>query len=97
MALLSSAPLGYTQASLTTVQALSALAAIPAGATYVMLIPETNGCRFRDDATNPTAAIGMPIAAAGSFIYDGDLTKLKLVSQTGTCTLNIAYYGSRHP
>lgn len=97
MTLLSSSPLGYAQASLTTVQALSALLAIPGGATYVVLTPETSGLRWRDDGTNPTATVGMPVAAGGTLTYDGDLTKLKVVSQSGTSTVNIAYYVARHP
>lgn len=97
MALPSSAPLGYAQASLTVVQLLSALLAVPSGATYVVLIPETNGLRWRDDGTNPTAAIGMPVAAGQSFVYDGDLSKLRVVSQAATCTLNLAYFAARHP
>lgn len=97
MALKSSAPLGYAQASLTTVQALSALLAVPSGATYAVISPETNGFRWRDDGTNPTAAIGMPVAAGATLTYDGDLSAIKLVSQTGTCTVNVSYFVSRHP
>lgn len=97
MAIKSSAPLGYAQAALTTVQALSALLAVPAGATYAILTAETNGFRWRDDGTNPTAGVGMPVAAGSTLVYDGDLSAIRVVSQTGTCTLNVAYFGSRHP
>lgn len=94
MALATSAPLGYVQQSLTVAANLST---IPAGATYVVIVPETNGLRYRDDGTDPTAAIGIPVSAGQTLTYDGSLSKLRIVSQTGTSTVNIAYYAARHP
>lgn len=92
MAIKSSTPLLYVQQSLTTVANLTTP---PAAATYALLIPESQAIRWRDDGTDPTAAIGMPISAGQSFVYDGDVTKIRVVSQTGTASLNIAYYVAR--
>lgn len=94
MSLPSSAPLGYVQQSVT---AAAALSTIPVGATYAVLVPESNAIRYRDDGTNPTAAIGMPVAAGASITYDGNLAAVKVISQSGTASLNIAYYAARRP
>lgn len=92
MAIKSSTPLGYQQQAVT---AAANLTSAPAAANYALLLPETNGIRWRDDGTDPTAAIGMPISAGQSFVYDGDVSKLRVISQTGTATLNIAYFAAR--
>lgn len=97
MALKSSGPLGYAQGDVSTVVLLSTLLAIPPGATYVVVTPESDGIRWRDDGTNPTASVGMPLAAGATLSYDGDPAKLRVVAQTGTATVNVAYYASRHP
>jgi hypothetical protein len=95
MALKTSASAGtYQQMSVTTVVGLTSP---PTQSTYAIIIPETNGIRWRDDGTNPTASIGMPVAAGSTFVYDGDVSALKIVSQTGTATVNVSYYVSRHP
>lgn len=88
-----SQPYGYVQAAVTTVQSLPAT--IPAGATYAVIVATTNGFRYRDDGTDPDATHGIPVAAGASITYDGPLAKLRVVSQTGTSTLDIAYYGAR--
>jgi hypothetical protein len=69
MALKSSASAGaYQQMSVTTVVNLTSA---PAQATYALISPETNGIRWRDDGTDPTAAVGFPVAAGATFVYDG--------------------------
>jgi hypothetical protein len=82
----------YQQMSVTTVVNL---ATVPSQATYALIIPETNGIRWRDDGTDPTAGVGMPVAASSTLRYDGDLTKLRIVSQTGTATVNVSYHVHR--
>jgi hypothetical protein len=81
----------YQQMTVTTV--VRPRRSPPAQATYAIIIPETNGIRWRDDGTNPTAAIGMPVAAGATLVYDGDLSAIKIVSQTGTSTVNVSYFG----
>lgn len=91
MTLASSAPLGHAQQSVTTA---AAFASVPPGATYVIVSAES-AIRWRDDGTNPTAAIGMPIAAGGTTVYDGNLAAFKMISQSGTAVVNVAYYAGR--
>lgn len=60
--------------------------------TIALIVPETQGVRWRDDGTAPTASVGMPLAAGVAFQYDGDLTKIKFIEQAASAKLNISYY-----
>ena len=58
----------------------------------MLITPETNTVRWRDDGTNPTASVGMPLAAGVTLQYDGDLKKIKFIEQTASAKINISYY-----
>lgn len=60
--------------------------------TFALIIAETQGVRWRDDGTAPTASVGMPLAVGIPLQYDGDLTKIKFIEQTASAKLNISYY-----
>jgi hypothetical protein len=60
--------------------------------SIAMITPETQGVRWRDDDTDPTNSVGMPLAAGTTLQYDGDLTKIKFIEQTASAKLNISYY-----
>jgi hypothetical protein len=60
--------------------------------TFALIICETQGVRWRDDGTAPTASIGMPLAAGVPLQYDGDLNKIRFIQQTASAKLNISYY-----
>ena len=89
--------LGYQQ-----ITSLSSAAALTVPATDVnglscrpsiaLITPETQGVRWRDDGTAPSASVGMPLAAGVTLQYDGDLTKIQFIEQTATAKLNISYY-----
>ncbi|ANS03302.1 hypothetical protein [uncultured Mediterranean phage uvDeep-CGR2-KM19-C37] len=53
--------------------------------------------RWRDDGSDPTATVGMRLAAGDSLWYNGaDLTAIKFISQSGTdAILNVSYYSVR--
>lgn len=57
-----------------------------------LITAETQGVRWRDDGVNPTASVGMPLAAGVTLQYDGDLNKIKFIEQTASAKLNISYY-----
>ena len=57
-----------------------------------IITPLTANVRWRDDGVDPTAAIGMPLAAGVTLQYDGDLTKIKFIQNGVTAELNITYY-----
>lgn len=60
--------------------------------TIALITPETQGVRWRDDDVNPTASVGMPLAAGVTLQYDGDLTKIKFIEQTASAKINVTYY-----
>jgi hypothetical protein len=71
------------------VDPVSGLKAMP---TIALITPETNTVRWRDDGVNPTASVGMPLAAGVTLQYDGDLKKIKFIEQTASAKINISYY-----
>ena len=83
-------PLGVAQD--TTISAASALPSIPDGARMARIQVLTQSARWRDDGTDPTAAIGMLIAAGETLEYWGDLDAFKIIETTTSAELNVAYY-----
>jgi hypothetical protein len=60
--------------------------------TFALIIAESQAVRWRDDGTDPTSSVGMPLAVGVPLQYDGDLTKIRFIEQTGSAKLNISYY-----
>lgn len=60
--------------------------------TIAIITPEGQAVRWRDDATAPSATVGMPLAVGVTLQYDGDLTKIRFIEQTAGAKLNISYY-----
>jgi hypothetical protein len=81
--------LGYQQ--ITPLSSATGLT-IPQGTTLALIVPETQNVRWRDDGTNPTASVGMPIFVGASLSYDGDLSRIRFIESTAGATLNISYY-----
>lgn len=80
---------GYQQ--LTSLSAAASLT-VPAGSRWALITPETQAVRWRDDGTNPTATVGMPIAIGVSFWYTGEMSAIKFIEQTASAKLNVTYY-----
>src|SRR5437763_297182 len=78
-------PLGYCRlTSLESVAKLSACAGgIPANANIAWIGVESQGIRYRDDGTAPTASVGFPIVAGGTLFYVGTLSAIELIQQNG--------------
>ncbi len=104
----STSPTSVTAAPLTPLAAQQTLTlsgtaqalTIPATATTIDMMPEgtagtNNAClRYRDDGTNPTAAVGFPLAPLqGVFGYKVTSLPIKFINATGaTCTVTINFY-----
>lgn len=89
--------LGYEQiTNLTTAVGLTVpqrdVNGLSARPTVALITPATAGVRWRDDGVDPTAAVGMPLAAGVTLQYDGDLTFIRFIQSGGTAELNISYY-----
>lgn len=89
--------LGYQQLTLTgSAQSLT----VPAGAKIAQICIETAAARYRDDGTDPTASVGMPVAVGTCFAYSGPaasgsnqpLTAIRWIAQSGSPVLNALYY-----
>lgn len=83
--------LGYQQIATATLASAVGLT-VPAGAKYALIQTETQGVRWRDDGTDPTASVGMPLAAGSDIWYCGPLSAIKLIRQASGAILNVAYY-----
>ncbi len=90
--------LGYQQISTLssstglTVPTIDPSTGLAAKANFALITPEAQAVRWRDDGAAPTATVGMPLAAGVTLQYDGDLTKIRFIEQTGGAKLNISYY-----
>lgn len=82
-------PLGYVQ---VTVSSSAVGITPPAGATWCVFAVETNAIRWRDDGTNPTAAVGFPQGAGDRWVYPGSLSAIKFIRQSADATLNGVCY-----
>lgn len=86
---------GYTQLGYQQITSLSAATAltVPTGATFAIVIAETQAVRWRPDGatTAPTASVGMPLPVATPLVYAGDLTAIKFIEQTTSAKLDIFY------
>lgn len=81
--------LGYQQ--ITSLSAATGLTA-PAGATRAVIIAESQGVRWRDDGTDPTASVGMILPVLVTLSYDGDFSRIKFIEQVAGAKLNVSYY-----
>lgn len=94
-------PLGYAQSgSIDAATAVSTLSfagvvGIPASTALLLIQPQTQAIRWRDDGIDPTAAIGYPLAAGAELRYTGrNFTSLKVISQVAGAILNVTAYGT---
>lgn len=82
-------PLGFQQVTaLNTAKALT----VPAGATFAHIQAESKDVRWRDDGTNPTAALGTLLYAGQDMLYVGDVNKIRFIETAASATLNVHYY-----
>lgn len=86
--------LGYEQ--VTSLGSATGLT-VPTGAEFAIIVPETQAVRWRDDGTNPTASVGMPLATGTALEYDGKLGSIKFIEQTASAKINVAYYARNRP
>ena len=84
-------PLGYEQ-----ITSLAAAAGMTpgAGARSALIVAVTQAIRWRDDGTDPTASIGIPLAVDTPFWYTGDMSAIKFIEVVASAEVNISYYGS---
>ena len=57
-----------------------------------MITAEAQAVRYRDDGTDPTTTVGMPLAVGTALTYTGTLTAIKFIEQTSGAKLNVLFY-----
>lgn len=82
-------PLGYEQ--ITGAVAATGLTP-PPGARYALIQALTQAARWRDDGTDPTATVGMQIAAGDSLFYNGEIGHIRLIEEAASTEINVTYY-----
>lgn len=80
---------GYQQ--ITDVSSATGLT-VPSGATQAIITVEAAAVRWRDDGSDPTDDVGMPLVSGQTFQYNGDLAAIKFIDQTSGAILNVSYY-----
>lgn len=67
---------------------------IPFGTETILIIPEAQAIRWRSDGTNPTAAVGYPLAVGGELRYTmAQIPKLRIIAQVAGAIVNIYALG----
>jgi hypothetical protein len=84
-------PLGYEQILSATLAAPTQLNK-PAYTKVAYVQVEGGQVRYRDDGTNPTAAVGMLLVDGAFLEYAGDLSALTFLTESGAPKLNVSYY-----
>jgi hypothetical protein len=80
---------GYEQ--ITSLSAAATLT-VPTNAKFCVIQAQTQDCRWRDDGTAPTASVGMVLAAGASMLYEGELSRFKIIETTTSAKVNVSYY-----
>lgn len=60
--------------------------------SIALIVAESTAVRWRDDGTNPTSTVGMPLATGVTLQYDGDLSAIRFIEQSASSKLNVTYY-----
>lgn len=83
--------LGYEQ--LTGNAAANNLKNVPKTARFALIQVEGQPVRWRDDGTNPTAAVGMRLLPTGEGMrYMGDLNAIRFIEEAASGIVNVTYY-----
>lgn len=76
-----------------TVSSTAVALTVPGGSKFALIRVSVAAVRFRDDGTNPTGSLGVPLNPGDSIDYDGPLSAIKFIRAGGTdATLDILYY-----
>ena len=85
-------PITGSYEQITGLNSAKGLTSPPAGATMVMIQPESQSVRWRDDGSNPTASVGMIIAAGDILFYSGNFADIKFIESSASAKLNVICY-----
>lgn len=93
--------LGYAQSTAVDASTLissltfgsAAAAGIPVGTLLLIIQPQTQAIRWRDDGVVPTATVGYPLAVGAELRYTGNgRNQLRVISQVAGAIVNVLAY-----
>lgn len=90
-------PAGYSQiVALAGPKSLGdgTLGAIPSGTVLAIVQAESADVRWRDDQTDPTAGVGMVLAAGDVLQIDSYFSQFRFIQVTAGAKLNVTFYGA---
>lgn len=74
---------------------LNGVAGVPDGTARILIRPEVQAVRWRDDGTAPTTAVGHPLAVGETLEYVARNAKsLRFIASTAGAVLNATFYGA---
>jgi hypothetical protein len=82
-------PAGYQQ--LTSLSSASGLN-LATNAYRALIQAQDQNVRWRDDGTDPSATVGMVLAAGETMFYTGDLSAIKFIEVATSAIINVSYY-----
>lgn len=96
--------LGYAQSGtvdaatlISTLTFGSAAAGLPNGTQMLLIQPQTQAIRWRDDGIAPTATVGYPLANGAELRYTGQFARLQVISQVAGAIVNCVAFGTGAP
>jgi len=98
--------LGYAQSGAVDASTLissltfgnAAAVGIPVGAHTLLIQPQTQAIRWRDDGVVPTATVGYPLAVGAELRYTGqNINALRVISQAAGAIVNVIALGTGAP
>jgi hypothetical protein len=87
--------LGYQQMTSVSTASAASLPSIPSNAASVLVAVEISGIRWRDDGTDPTSTVGIPVSAGQSLCYGNEVARFRVIGQTAGATINVTYYAGK--
>jgi hypothetical protein len=81
---------GYQQ--LTSLGSATGFSSVPAESKLAMIQAESQNVRYRDDGVNPTATVGMLLAAGDMLVYSGKLADIKFIEVSASAKINVIFY-----
>lgn len=88
-----SVDVGRTCRVFTKIADLSSVVKCPSPTGQVVVFqPETNSVRWRPDGIDPASGTGFLLAAGNTYVFTGDLSKLRFIQEAAGATLNIAVF-----
>ena len=85
-------PLGYQQIDTATLATSTALT-VPSGARIALVVVGGGqAVRWRDDGSDPSGTVGMPVADGATLPYAGDLTAIRFIRVASGAVLNVSFY-----